>query len=133
MSSKILNLSAAALLSLTVAGAAIAQTREPAVGSPPRAFEAEAREGMAYKNFRAGVIAAGWVGEGASECTQTHGAELCTQLHELDDCSADGMCLMTFVHPDEDAVLRVATYGDIRRWNTRGEQADVVVRSWGYE
>lgn len=133
MSSPLFKLSAAALLTLAMAGVAIAQNREPAAGSPPRAFEADAREGMAYKNFRAGVIAAGWVGEGNSECTRTHGADLCTQLHELDDCSADGMCLMTFVHPDEDAVLRVATYGDILRWNKRGEEADVVVRNWGYE
>ncbi|RYG18311.1 MAG: hypothetical protein EON96_05125 [Caulobacteraceae bacterium] len=126
-------MAAAALAALTIAGNASAQHREPAANAPARAFEAKVREGMAYKRFRAEVMAAGWTGEGDPECSRSNSAELCTQLHELDDCSADGMCRMTFVHPDEDAVLRAATYGDILRWQKRGEEADVAVRGWGYE
>lgn len=127
------SLIAAALAAMTFAGTASAQQREPAANSPAKAFEAKVREGMAYNRFRAEVMAAGWIGEGEPECSRSNSVALCTQLHELDDCSADGMCRMTFVHPDESVVLRAATYGDILRWQTPGEEADVVVRGWGYE
>jgi len=118
---------------LVVTSAVAAQERAPAEGSPAEAFEARVQEGMAYNVLRAQVLSAGWTASGDEDCARAQGADLCEALPELDACSSDGYCLMTFVHPDEDVVLRVATYGDILRWRTPGEEADVAVSNWGYE
>lgn len=118
------------LFALALTTAAGAQDMVPAPDAPSRAFEREARLGMAYRVFRTKVSEAGWKADGADDCAEAAGADLCKSLPELDRCASDGLCLMTFSHPDEDTVLRIATRGDLRRW---AEGRSVTLDAWGYE
>jgi hypothetical protein len=116
------SLALAGMIALALPVAALAQDREPPKGSPLRSFEAKARKGMAYGAFRSQVLAAGWTAQGAEDCAESVSAEACKKLPELDRCTSDGLCLMTFTHAGEDIVLRVATKGQ-----------GVTVDSWGFE
>ncbi|MEN3748012.1 hypothetical protein TPR58_12625 [Sphingomonas sp. HF-S3] len=116
------SLALAGMVALALPAAALAQDREPPANSPLRAFEAKARKGMAYGAFRSQVLAAGWTAQGADDCAEAVSAKACKTLPELDRCTADGLCLMSFTHAGEDIVLRVATKGQ-----------GVTVDSWGFE
>lgn len=124
-------LALAGLLVMTSGVPAAAQDRAPAHGSAARGFEAKARKGMAYSQFRKQVLAAGWQAEGSEDCAESAGAQACKALPELDRC-ADGTCLMSFTHPDEDAVLRVAARGSAEAAAKTGTPG-VALDDWGFE
>jgi hypothetical protein len=124
-------LALAGLLVTLSALPAAAQDREPARGSVARSFEAKSRKGMAYAQFRKQVLAAGWQAEGSEDCADSAGAQACKALPELDRCT-DGTCLMSFVHPDEDAVLRVAAKGSAAAAGKAGAPG-ISLDDWGFE
>lgn len=122
------------VLSLPVCAAvgARAQDSEPAPASPARTFEAKGTDGMTYKAFREQVVASGWTSVPNSLCSQTVEAETCEALPEIDMCSLDGHCAMTFGHPNEDIRLIVGAQGRIARWDS-SDGADFRLGGWRYD
>ncbi len=100
---------------------------EPAIKS---ALAAE----MPYATLRKTLLNAGWLPLRDPLCWENVGgsADVCYRLPEVEGCSGDGRCTMRFASEKDGAILRVTTYGDYRRWNRRGEETALSVKSFSF-
>jgi hypothetical protein len=114
-------------VALLAAAPTSAQPTADSFTSPtPAGVSAEAvRAGMDYRDFRQALLGAGWQSVRDPACeTNVYGApgalseadNVCHQLPEIEACSGDGYCVMTFSGPSGRRI-RVTTYGDYSAWN----------------
>jgi hypothetical protein len=97
-----------------------------------QALEGVLKKDMAYADLRRAVLDKGWLPLMDPQCKENVGgvAAICNELMELESCSSDGHCMMRFAENSSQNVLRVATYGDYRKWDAPGREADMTVQSW---
>lgn len=93
--------------------------------------------GPAYAAFRKVALAEGWTPVNQPDCVMNvYGGEgapsdkpnICEALPELESCTSNGLCLMSFQHKSSGKSLNVTTYGDYTRWNTPGEEDALYVQ-----
>jgi hypothetical protein len=89
---------------------------------------------MPYATLRKNLLDAGWLPLRDPMCWENVGGEarVCGDLPEVESCSGDGRCAMSFASEKDGAKIRVTTYGDYRRWNTPGEESSVAVKSFSF-
>lgn len=111
--------------------AAAAVTATAAV-APAASIEAGFREGMPYATLRKRLVDAGWRPLRDPECWKNagQGSTVCGLLPEVESCSGDGYCNMSFANADTGQRIAITTYGPYERWNQPGQEAALAVKSW---
>jgi hypothetical protein len=103
--------------------------------TPAAALTARLTPQMAYADLRAIALNQGWVPVANANCKENVGgtAAICDQLPELESCSGDGYCLMSFAYfgTARPTRLSVTTYGPYSDWRTPGTSSRLRVIRWG--
>lgn len=103
--------------------------------TPAAALTARLTPQMAYADLRAIALNQGWVPVANANCKGNVGgtAAICDQLPELESCSGDGYCLMSFAYfgTAQPTRLSVTTYGPSSDWRKSGPGSRLRVIHWG--
>ncbi|MDR2220974.1 MAG: hypothetical protein LBE24_10435 [Methylobacillus sp.] len=115
-----------------------------AAASAPASPDSVLKLGMAYADARQALLAQGWqpapdpecranvVGGGHETLCAAHpeldSCQICDAMPELSAASGDAHALMKFKRGDQ--ILEVGAFGDISRWQTPGEEAELAVNGW---
>jgi hypothetical protein len=115
-----------------VASPAAAEAATPPATAPAPSVDAAFAKDMPYADLRKRLTDAGWLPLREPMCWENMGdaAAVCGDLPEVESCSSDGHCVMSFASASEGKRIRVTTYGPTDRWNTPGEEAALAVKSW---
>ncbi|PZO41471.1 MAG: hypothetical protein DCF19_09720 [Pseudanabaena frigida] len=89
---------------------------------------------MAYADLRSALLKNNWLPTSNPNCKNNVGgkAPICGEIPELEVCSGDGYCLMSFTNQANSSKLTITTYGDYRDWNITGRESRLQVTQWQF-